>query len=499
MRKLFALLVIVVLSLAVAVGAKTLMTPSRQLQVAAATPVTVDTAAAAERLAAAVRFKTVAAIDDESANSAEFEALHAHLRASFPKAHAVLKRETFGRFGLLYTWTGSDAKAQPFALMAHQDVVPIAPGTERDWEQPPFSGAQKDGFIWGRGAWDDKGNLMSILEAVEMLAASGFQPRQTIYLVFGHDEEIGGERGAAQVVKLFKERGVRLQFVLDEGLLITDGLLKGLDSPLALVGVAEKGYLSLQLSVSATPGHSSMPPPQPEQSAIGMMSAALARLEASPMPGGIQGLPQEMFETLAPEMSGLNRVLLSNLWLFKPLVQRELQKTASTNATLRTTTALTIFNAGNKDNVLPAQADAVVNFRLFPGDTTDDVIAHTQHVMALPGLKVVKGPGWSEASRVAATDAPGFRLINRTLRQLHPDVIVAPGLMIGATDSRYFDAIADDVYKFSPVRAKVDDLKRFHGTNERISTANYAELIQFYHQLIRNAAESMPAAAAKGA
>ncbi|HKX42257.1 MAG TPA: M20/M25/M40 family metallo-hydrolase, partial [Burkholderiaceae bacterium] len=247
MRKLFALLVIVVLSLAVAVGAKTLMTPSRQLQVAAATPVTVDTAAAAERLAAAVRFKTVAAIDDESANSAEFEALHAHLRASFPKAHAVLKRETFGRFGLLYTWTGSDAKAQPFALMAHQDVVPIAPGTERDWEQPPFSGAQKDGFIWGRGAWDDKGNLMSILEAVEMLAASGFQPRQTIYLVFGHDEEIGGERGAAQVVKLFKERGVRLQFVLDEGLLITDGLLKGLDSPLALVGVAEKGYLSRQL------------------------------------------------------------------------------------------------------------------------------------------------------------------------------------------------------------------------------------------------------------
>jgi len=117
----------------------------------------------------------------------------------------------------------------------------------------------------------------------------------------------------------------------------------------------------------------------------------------------------------------------------------------------------------------------------------------------VPGLKIVKGPGWSEPSRLAATDAPGFRLINRTLRQLHPDVIVAPGLMIGATDSRYFDVVADDVYKFSPVRARAEDLKRFHGTNERISTANYAELIQFYHQLIRNAAGTASAADAKGA
>ena len=493
MRKLFALLGIVVLVLAVAVGAKTMLTPSRQLQVAAVPPVQIDTAAAAGRLAQAVKFKTVSVYGDENANAAEFEALHAHLQASFPKAHALLKREAIGKFALLYTWPGSDPKAQPFALMAHQDVVPIAPGTERDWEQPPFDGVQKDGFVWGRGSWDDKGNLMSMFEAVEMLAASGFQPRQTIYFVFGADEEIGGERGAMQAAKLFKERGIQLQFVLDEGLLITDGLLKGIDKPLALIGVAEKGYLSLQMSVHATPGHSSMPPPQPEQSAIGMMSAALARLEASPMPGSISGLPQEMFETLAPEMSGVNRVLLSNLWLFKPLVQRELQKGASTNATLRTTTALTIFNAGNKDNVLPGQADAVVNFRLFPGDTTDKVIAHTQSVMALPELKVTKGPGWSEASKVAATDSPGFQLINRTVRQLHPDVVVAPGLMIGATDSRYFDGVADSVFKFSPVRAKPEDLKRFHGTNERISTANYAELIQFYHQLIRNTAGNAPA------
>ena len=488
MRKLLALLSVVVLALAVAVGAKTLLMPSKQLAVAPATPVQVDAAAVTARLGAAVRFKTIASVIDPDSNAAEFDGLHALLQASFPKAHAALQREVIGKHGLVYTWQGGDPKAAAIGLMAHQDVVPIAPGTEGDWQQPPFSGALKDGFVWGRGSWDDKGNLMSIMESVELLAASGFKPRQTIYLIFGQDEEIGGPRGAMQIAKLFKERGIHLQFVLDEGLLITEGLLAGLNQPAALIGVAEKGYMSLQLTASATPGHSSMPPPQAETSAIGMMSAALARLEDHQMPLSVRGLSNEMFETLAPEMSGMNRVFLSNMWLFRPIIEQQLKKAAGTNATLRTTTALTVFNAGNADNVLPGRASATVNFRLLPGDTSEAVVAHVADVVKNPAIKIEKGPGFSEASKVAATDAAGFQLINRTLRQLHPDVIVAPGLMIGATDSRYFDGVADNVYKFSPVRAKVEDLKRFHGTNERISTDNYVELIQFYHQLISNSA-----------
>jgi carboxypeptidase PM20D1 len=486
MRKLIAFLGLAVLVLLVVVGAKTLLMPSRQIAVAPATPVAVDSAAVAARLGAAVRFKTVASTIDVDANAAEFEGLHALLQASFPKAHAVLQRELVGKYGLVYTWPGSDAAAPAIALMAHQDVVPIAPGTEGDWQQPPFSGTLADGFVWGRGAWDDKGNLMSIMEAVESLAAAGFKPRQTIYLVFGQDEEILGTRGAAVVARHFRERGVHLQFVLDEGLLITEGVLAGLNAPAALVGVAEKGTMSLQLTASATGGHSSMPPPEAGQSAIGMLSLGLARLEDHQMPLAIRGLSREMFETLAPEMSGPNRVFLSNLWLFKPLIEQQLKKGASTNATLRTTTALTVFNAGNADNVLPGRATATVNFRLLPGDSSEAVIAHVGETLANPSIQIAKGAGSSEASKVAATDAPGFRLISTTLRQLHPDVIVAPGLMIGATDSRYFDGVADNVYKFSPVRAKVDDLKRFHGTNERISQANYVELIQFYHQLISN-------------
>ena len=487
MRKLFALAGIVILVLAVVVGAKTLLGHSRQLVVAPATAAVVDAPAAAARLAGAVRFKTIASVDDPDANAAEFTGLQAHLQASFPKAHALLQRELIGKYGLLYTWPGTDPKAAPFALMAHQDVVPIAPGTTADWQEPPFAGVVKGDFIWGRGAWDDKGNLMSIMEAVELLAASGFKPRQTIYLVFGQDEEIGGARGALQIAKLFKERGTHLQFVLDEGLLITDGLLAGLKQPAALVGVAEKGHLTVQLTASATPGHSSMPPPQPEESAIGMLSAGLARLENQQMPLAIRGQAEEMFATLAPEMTGINRIFLSNLWLFRPLIESQLKKAASTSASLRTTTALTVVNAGNAFNVLPGRADAVVNFRLMPGDSSDAVVQHVVQTLANPNIKVVKGT-FAEASRVAAIDAPGYQLINRTLRQLHPDVVVAPGLMLAATDSRHFEAVADNIYKFSPVRAKPEDLKRFHGTNERISSANYVELIQFYHQLIVNTA-----------
>jgi carboxypeptidase PM20D1 len=490
MRKWLAAFGLVVVALVVAIGAKTLATPSRQLVVAPATPVAVDGAAASARLGAAVRLKTIASDADVDANGAEFLALHAHLQASFPKLHAALKREVIGKYGLLYTWTGSDPQAAAIALLAHQDVVPIAPGTEGDWQVPPFSGAQQDGFVWGRGAWDDKGNLMGILEAVELRVASGFRPRQTIYLAFGPDEEVGGERGAKQIARVLKERGVHLRWVIDEGLLITEGVVPGLARPAAVVGVAEKGYLTVRLTANATPGHSSMPPVDAGNSAIGMLSRALTRVEAEQMPFALSGVGRESFDALAPEMGLVNRVLLANLWLFGPIVEAELKKSPSANATFRTTTALTVLSAGQADNVLPGRATALVNFRLIPGDSSEGVAAHVVRTVANPDIKVEREPGFSEASRVASIEGPGYRAISRSIAELHPDVVVAPGLMIGATDSRHYESIADDVYKFSPMRARPEDLKRFHGTNERISTANYVELIQFYHQLIGNASSA---------
>lgn len=483
-KRVLWVLLAAVLLLAAAVAANTLRQGSRQLEVAPAPAIAVDEQGVADKLSAAIRFQTVSSHDDASLNAGEFQKLHAHLRERFPRVHASLQREVVGGLTLLYTWPGSDANAKPIALLAHQDVVPIAPGSEAKWQAAPFSGEVRDGYVWGRGAWDDKANLIAQLEAVEMLLAGGFKPRQTVYLVFGADEEVGGLRGAVQVVKLLQERKVRLDFVIDEGLLITEGVMPGLKQPAALVGIAEKGYLSVVLKVPATPGHSSMPPPR-GTSAIGMMSAALRRLDDEQLPGTIRGVAREMFETLAPEMGGFQRVALSNLWLFGPLVQAQLEKAASTNAMLRTTTALTIVNAGNKDNVIPGEAQATVNFRLLPGDTTQSVM---QHVRGKTGerFELIALPAASEPSPVSPTQSASYQLINRTVRSLFPGTLVAPGLMIAATDSRHFAPVSDHIYRFSPVRARPEDLARFHGTNERIAVANLGELVRFYHQLLRN-------------
>nr|WP_315493465.1 M20 family peptidase [uncultured Rhodoferax sp.] len=471
----------------------TLRKGSRQLDVPPVPVLAVDEASAAQRLGEAVRLRTISSRSDANLSADQFKQLHALLQAKFPKTHAALKREVVGGLSLLYTWPGSKPELQPILLMAHQDVVPIATGTEKAWSTEPFSGEVKDGFVWGRGAWDDKGNLMAQLEAIEMLAASGYQPERTVHLAFGADEEVGGHRGAEQIAALLKERKVRLDFVIDEGLLITEGIMPGLKAPAALIGVAEKGYLSVVLKMSATPGHSSMPPPK-GTSAIAMMSAALKRIDDEQLPGGIRGVADEMFATVAPEMSGFSRVALSNLWLFGPIVQKQLESGAGTNAVMRTTTALTIVNAGNKDNVLPGQAEATVNFRLLPGDTKDMVVERTRALVAdatkTDKFELFALPGGAEASKVTPTDSAQYALINRTIREVFPGTLVAPGLMIGGSDSIHFGEISDHIFKFSPVRAGPQDLPRFHGTNERIAISNYVELIRFYHRLLTQGAKA---------
>lgn len=361
----------------------------------------------------------------------------------------------------------------------------MAPGTDKDWQHPPHDGVIADGFVWGRGSWDDKGNLSSMLEAAEILAKAGFKPKRTIYFAFGHDEETAGMRGAKNIAALLASRGVNLDFVMDEGLLITDGMIKRLDKPAALIGVAEKGYATLVLSAVATPGHSSMPP---RDTAIGMMAAALTRLEDHRLPLQIRGTVREMFDTLAPEMNGINRVVLSNLWLFKPLLLREFAKTGPTEATVRTTTAVTIFNAGDKDNVLPGHAEATVNFRLIPGDTEASVTEHVRETIKNDRITIRPFPGNTDPPPVTGTSSVSYQMLNRTIREIFPDVIVAPGLMVAATDSRHYVGVTDKIFRFSPVRANSEDLKRFHGTNGRLSIEGYADMIRFYRRLMENVA-----------
>lgn len=486
-RLLIGALALLALLAAVLVG-NTLRQGSRQLQVPPAPPLAVDKAGVTEAMAAAVRARTVSGLLDPAGVAAEFDTLHALLKTRYPQVHATLQREVVGAHSLLFTWTGSDPSLKPVALMAHQDVVPIAPGTEALWKKPPFAGEVADGFVWGRGTLDDKSNLITQLEALELLVKAGVKPRRTIHFVFGHDEEVGGQRGVVPIVQLLKQRGVRLDWVLDEGLAVTHGVMPGVQQPVALIGLAEKGSVSLRLTATAPPGHSSMPP-GPGQGAVGRLAAALARLDAQPLPGGIQGAAAEMFQAVAPELPFGQRVALSNLWLTRPLVERLLSKGAATNAMMRTTTAMTMLNAGVKENVLPGRAEAVVNFRILPGDTQASVLAAVTRIIADEAIEVAPlGTGF-DPSRLSTSGSESFNLIERTVREVFPDAIVAPGLMLAASDARHFDGISEASYRFMPIRFDSADLQRPHGTDERIAVDQLVDMVRFYHRLLSQAAQ----------
>jgi carboxypeptidase PM20D1 len=383
---------------------------------------------------------------------------------------------------LLYTWKGRDSALKPILLLGHLDVVPVEVGAQKDWQEEAFSGRIRDGFIWGRGAIDNKSAVMGTLEAVEMLLSEGFNPARTVYLAFGHDEEVGGSNGAREIAALLRARGVELEMALDEGGVIGDGLLPGVNSPVALVGVAEKGFASIELRVHGEGGHSSLPP---QQSAVGILSAAIALLEQNPMDSRFDGATRDLFETIGPHFPFAQRAAFANLWFARPLVLRSLEGAATTNAMIRTTAAVTIFQAGEKDNILPSVARAVVNFRILPGDGVDAVIAHVRHVINDNRVDVrIVGRFSTEPSEVSNSKTPSFRTLERAIRSVTPDAIVAPYLVVVVTDARYYTDLTTNIYRFLPLRLTSDDLKRMHGIDERIAIDNYENAIRIYRQLV---------------
>ncbi len=445
---------------------------------------------AIERLSAAVQIPTVSVAESPGADFSNFVRFRECLAASFPRVHRQLTRDVISGHSLLFTWQGLESAARPLLLMGHMDVVPVEPGTEAAWTHPPFSGDVAEGFVWGRGTLDDKSGVLAVLEAVEGLLEHGFQPRQTVFLAFGHDEEIGGQAGAARIADLLSSRGVRLEYVLDEGLAVTQGIVPGLEAPAALVGIAEKGFVSIELSAEAAGGHSSMPPPS---TAVGVIAAAVHSLEKNPMPASLDGPAALLFERLGPEMPFLTRLAIANRWLFDRMIISKLSSGEATNALVRTTTAATVIEGGVKDNVLPARARAVVNFRIKPGDTIDGVVAHVKRSVADPRvtIKLLDPGGARNASPVSTTTSAGFLTIERSIRQVFPGTLVAPSLVLGATDSRAYERIADDVYRFLPYVIGPDDTSRVHGTNERISVESYRNCVRFYAQLLTNEARSI--------
>ncbi len=442
---------------------------------------------AVERLSRALAFPTVSE-PRGSPDPAPFHGLHAFIRQAYPAVHAQLEVERAAGLSLLYTWRGAAAALPPVVLLGHLDVVPAPDGATGGWRREPFGGDVIDGFVWGRGALDDKSGVLATLEAVELLLSERFQPRRTVYLAFGHDEESFG-RGARAIVRALQARGVtQLALVLDEGGAILPGeLIPGIDRPVALIGIAEKRSVDLELIVRAAGGHASAPPPE---TAIGLLSRAVAALEASPPAARLAGATAATFRYLAPEMPLAGRVVFANPWLFGPLVTRVLARTPRTAAIVRTTLAPTVFDAGVRFNVLPASARAIVNARLLPGDTVAAVVAHARRVIDDDRVEIqAEAAPLPAGGGLSGTGTPAFDLLARTVREAYggSGVLVAPYLTIAAVDARWYAPLTPNVYRFRGMPWEADATERVHGANERIAVEAYLGGIRFLYRLLRNA------------
>jgi carboxypeptidase PM20D1 len=455
---------------------------------------TVDGHSVAERLGLAVQHKTISYDDPEKIDGSAFLGLHRLFRTLYPLVHTHLKLETVNEYSLLYTWEGRDPDLQPIMLISHLDVVP-ADEEDESWEHPPFSGEIADGYVWGRGTLDIKCGVVGILEGVEYLLKQDFKPERTVYLGFGHDEEVGGQNGAVAIAALLEARGVKVGSLLDEGGSVFEDLLPDVAAPVALIGISEKGYLSLRLTVAEDGGHSSMPA---QQTAIGILSMAIARLEALPMPAHLE-VVEFLMSYLGSALPFSQRMKFANTWLYGGRLKKQLSKSKLLNASIRTTTAPTIIKAGVKDNVLPARAEAVVNFRLLPGDdmrTVYEMVLERiadERVTVTPfdGDTLEGSSGW-DPSPVADVESPYFVWLSRLVREAFPGALAAPFLVLGGTDARHYASVTDNTFRFMPVQLDKADLESVHAVNERLSIENCARMVGFFIAYIEEMA-TLPA------
>lgn len=439
----------------------------------------------ARHLADAVRFKTVSysAHAHEVEKNSELDAMRAWIDQTYPNFKSIAPRDIMGK-SLLYTWKGANPDLPPVLLMAHMDVVPVVPGTESQWTHGPFSGDIAGGFVWGRGAIDDKGSLICILEAVDRLAAAGFVPARTIMFAFGQDEEVGGSTGAAHMAKVLAARGIHFAWVLDEGGTIQMEPYPGVHQPIAFIAVAEKGYLTLDLVAHGTGGHSSRPT---GDLAIGRLAQAVTNVVRHPFQSGLDGIQKRKLEIIAPYTPFGTRFVLDNLWLTAPVVEAQMSAVPDAAARLHTTISPTVIDGGIKDNVLPPEAHAIFNFRIHPRDTIASVTEHVRDAVNDPRVEVRQmTETLAEASKVSDIDGDAYRFLVKEVQDTYGNIPVAPDTLTGATDSRHYGPIAGGLFRLDPFHFGPDDLTRVHGTNERLAVHDLGLAVTFYMRLLKD-------------
>jgi carboxypeptidase PM20D1 len=485
MKKILIFITALLIALTGVLVFNTLSLKSKQLVSANGVPLQLPVDQnAVEHLSQAIQINTISFADSIKMAEAQprFDSFIRFMKSTYPLVFTSLEDTIINGRNILLEWKGSDASLPPAILYAHMDVVPIEQNTIAQWKHAPFSGDVADGYIWGRGALDDKGSLISIFEALTRCLQKGLKPQQSIYIASGSDEEVGGNTGAEAIAQYCRENKLHFGFYEDEGLMVTQGVVPNMKKDVALIGTAEKGYITVELMVNMPGGHSSKPQ---KETALDVLIKAVKKVHDRPFEKMVSPSTDEFIDYLAYEMPMPLKLVFANKWLFKSIILSEYAKTDAGNALVRTTGVATVMNAGLQDNVIPTQVSAKINFRILPGQTTQQVEEKVKEIIAdnrvhiIPGEKV-------EPSQSTPANSWGFKLLQKTSAEVFPDAVVAPALMIGSTDSKHFTGLTDETYRFFPTRMDNEAIGSFHGINERIKIPYFMETIRFYETLLNN-------------
>lgn len=463
--------------LVLVVGFNTATLKSKQL---VTTPVEVLTISdnASLRLSEAIQFQTVS-VAEKGVDSTAYANFLSFLDKSFPLISKTLKKvEVSGN--RIYFWEGKNLKEKPIILLAHADVVPV---DKQKWSHPPFSGVIDSGFIWGRGALDNKNALMSSLEAVEYLISAGYQPDCTIILAFGKDEEIGGTEGAKKIAQYLYNVGIRARLILDEGNPIVQGVISGIKKPVALLSIQQKGYVDLLFTANVSGGHAATPG---DTMVIMEMAETLLKIKERFSDSRICATVGNFLDWIGPELSWEKKIAGANRWLFKKDIINEYAKTPRGNAIIKTTIAPTQSHSGIANNVLPDKGTMVLNIRILPGETIESVKKKIMECVDTSIIKVEQVGSFASNPSLKSPIGDEFKVIQRTIGEIFPETIVVPSVFVARADSWYFYKISENVYNFSPVIYTEKDVERLHGIDERISIEGYKNQIRFFIQLIKN-------------
>ncbi len=450
-------------------------------------PETVNVDRAAQNLSRAIQIKTISRDDPDDVDWNEFKKFHAFLEDAYPLIAKNLTRENVSRASLLYKWQGTDDSLKPIAFLSHMDVVPISDGTEGDWTHPPFEGFNDGEYIWGRGALDMKNHLVCVMESIETLLEEGFVPERSVYLCFGHNEEIvaAEESGAGAIMQTLKERGVELDSVIDEGGAMLPANVQGLlEGTLAGIGVAEKGYADFKLTLKAKGGHSSQPP---KHTAIGQLSKAVVRLENRQFKAMMPDYINALFKSVGRRCSYAGRFVLCNYTLLKPLIKFAMTKIPPAASLIRTTIGVTMCSGSPAANVLPQSASVTVNCRIMPGESIASTKEHIRKAIKNDDIEIELLKG-KEPSYVSPTDTKSFQTLKKLSEAANDKNIVTPYLVMGGTDSYHYEPICKNIYRFAPFTVSTSLLLTTHSTNERCPIEQLGAGITFFKRYIREMA-----------